>query len=76
MSYNLTNRIICTTCISVDGIWSSWTSWNECDFTCGGGLRYRNRTCTEPIPQYGGEYCSGNDTDVSTCNENPCPGKK
>jgi len=75
ISYKLNNRILCTTYISVDGIWSSWTAWNDCDSTCGGGRQSRNRTCTEPAPQYGGDYCSGNDTDVSTCNDNLCPGK-
>lgn len=57
----------------VDGNWSGWSEWEECSITCGGGLMARNRTCSNPEPQYGGKYCTGNDTNISDCADNPCP---
>ena len=61
--------------IKVNGNWSEWGVWKECTVTCGGGNSTRSRTCTEPLPQHGGEYCPGNDTEVDNCNDNPCPSK-
>ncbi|VDH96262.1 Hypothetical predicted protein [Mytilus galloprovincialis] len=57
----------------IDGNWSEWSEWEECSITCGGGLMARNRTCSNPEPQYGGKYCTGNDTNISDCADNPCP---
>ncbi|VDI00055.1 Hypothetical predicted protein, partial [Mytilus galloprovincialis] len=57
----------------IDGNWSDWSEWEECSATCGGGLKPRNRTCSKPEPQFGGKYCTGNDTNTSYCAENPCP---
>ncbi|XP_076099012.1 SCO-spondin-like isoform X4 [Mytilus galloprovincialis] len=57
----------------IDGNWSGWSEWDECSITCGGGLMARNRTCSNPEPQYGGKYCTGNDTNISDCADNPCP---
>ncbi|KAJ8321738.1 hypothetical protein KUTeg_000209 [Tegillarca granosa] len=42
----------------VDGEWTSWTSWDTCTVTCGGGTQGRTRTCTNPAPQYGGADCA------------------
>lgn len=60
---------------TVDGNWSTWGGWQECSVTCGGGDKTRNRTCTDPIPQYSGEDCHGNDTEVAICNAILCPSK-
>ncbi|CAC5418366.1 Adhesion G protein-coupled receptor B2,Coadhesin,Thrombospondin-1,Adhesion G protein-coupled receptor B1,Mucin-like protein,Hemicentin-1,Adhesion G protein-coupled receptor B3,Thrombospondin-2 [Mytilus coruscus] len=57
----------------IDGNWSGWSEWKECSVTCGGGLKTRNRTCSNPEPQFGGKYCTGNDTHISDCEDNPCP---
>ncbi|CAG2239285.1 Hemicentin-1,Coadhesin,Adhesion G protein-coupled receptor B3,Thrombospondin-2,Thrombospondin-1,Mucin-like protein,Adhesion G protein-coupled receptor B1 [Mytilus edulis] len=57
----------------VDGNWSGWSEWEECSVSCGGGLKTRNRTCTQPEPLFGGKYCIGNDTNISECADNPCP---
>jgi hypothetical protein len=57
----------------VNGDWSEWSEWEECSVTCGGGSKTRNRTCTEPEPQYGGNNCTGHDTNYTSCNAYPCP---
>jgi len=57
----------------VNGDWSEWSEWEECSVTCGGGNKTRNRTCTEPEPQYGGNNCTGHDTNYTSCNDYPCP---
>ncbi|XP_046331615.2 SCO-spondin-like [Haliotis rufescens] len=62
----------------VHGGWSEWASTaTPCSATCGGGSRSvsRGRTCTNPTPAYGGGYCAGSASDVTSqvCNTEPCP---
>ncbi|XP_027054273.1 mucin-like protein [Pocillopora damicornis] len=61
----------------VNGGYSAWTAYGDCSKTCGGGEQTRERTCTNPPPQYGGKDCSGLGPSSSTrsCNEGQCPGK-
>ena len=40
--------------------------------TCGGGVKWRNRTCVGPF--YGGQECQGAQVDNTTCNSHNCPG--
>lgn len=61
-------------CITVDGGWSTWTAWSACSMTCGFAERLRNRTCTNPSPQWGGKYCEGVHIKSDACKENDCPG--
>lgn len=61
--------------ISVHGGWGSWGSWGYCPVTCGGGTRYRYRSCNNPTPMYGGYICYGSSSDSVYCNTNGCPGK-
>ena len=61
-----------------DGGWTLWSEWTECDRSCGGGRRERLRTCTNPVPQFGGESCRGlgyveAEIEMLLCNEIPCP---
>uniref|UniRef100_A0A7N6C397 Uncharacterized protein n=1 Tax=Anabas testudineus TaxID=64144 RepID=A0A7N6C397_ANATE len=56
----------------VDGHWSGWTEWSECDAQCGGGVKQRNRTCTAPPPKNGGRECEGMTLQSQTCNSQPC----
>jgi hypothetical protein len=63
-----------------DEVWTKYfkingknCEWEECSVTCGGGNKTRNRTCTEPEPQYGGDNCTGHDTNYTSCNDYPCP---
>lgn len=57
---------------TVDGSWTAWSSWSSCPVTCGIGNIQRQRTCTDPSPQYNGADCAGNTTDTSTCNLPSC----
>lgn len=63
----------CMYIFSVNGSWSAWSLWNGCTTTCGGGRNTRNRTCTNPSPQYGGEHCKGSTTDDVLCGMLLCP---
>ncbi|CAH1773844.1 unnamed protein product [Owenia fusiformis] len=64
-----------TTCSTepcpVDGDWSLWSGWSDCNTTCGGGKRQKYRFCTES--QHGGNDCEGPDTLFESCNEHNCP---
>ena len=61
--------------ILVDGNWTEWSSWTECSTSCGGGIMSRNRTCSDPEPQFNGLDCSDINTEKDSCNENHCPSK-
>ena len=58
--------------LEVDGDWSEWCTFTPCSVTCGGGVRYRNRTCTNPPPQSGGQDCLGPSSELQKCNTESC----
>ncbi|XP_052778494.1 uncharacterized protein LOC128215934 [Mya arenaria] len=58
----------------INGIWSDWAAWGACDVTCGNGTMTRSRSCDNPQPEFGGEDCVGNATDVTECPDTCCPG--
>ena len=61
----------------VDGNWSSWGVYGDCSVKCGGGIRRRSRSCTNPKPSNGGRSCRGSSTQTVTCNMDiPCDGKQ
>ncbi|XP_045160489.2 SCO-spondin-like [Mercenaria mercenaria] len=55
----------------LDGVWSEWTAWEDCNATCEGGIRTRTRTCIGPL--HGGEECNGTSEENEICNSDPCP---
>ncbi|XP_068752195.1 uncharacterized protein [Montipora capricornis] len=59
----------------INGNYSQWTGFTSCTLSCGSGKRYRNRTCTNPEPKYGGLNCSvlGPNQEFEDCNTKPCP---
>ncbi|UJR30136.1 hypothetical protein I4U23_017677 [Adineta vaga] len=68
----------------VDGGFSSWTQWSTCSKPCGTGQMTRSRLCNNPSPSIpepeitledpllAGKNCTGDYTQVKTCNEQAC----
>lgn len=52
--------------------WSEWGPWSECTATCGGGMQYQTRTCTNPAPIYNAPGCTGNIIQSRPCNTGAC----
>ena len=59
----------------VDGNYSNWSEFGECDKSCSGGLKKRKRKCNNPTPVGDGNNCSvlGPSVDWRSCNSQPCP---
>ena len=57
-----------------DGGWTRWTPWTTCSRRCGGGIQTRSRSCTNPQPSNGGEYCEGKSLERRPCNSQECAG--
>ncbi|XP_069790895.1 semaphorin-5B isoform X2 [Narcine bancroftii] len=59
---------------SRNGGWTLWASWAPCSTTCGIGFQVRQRSCSNPMPRYGGRVCVGQSREERFCNENTaCP---
>ena len=56
----------------VDGEWAEWDNWTECSVSCGNGTVQRRRACSDPLPDNGGLYCNGSDTEIEQCSLDPC----
>ena len=65
---------VCKSIILVDGVWSGWVSWSDCDVTCGSGTQSRGRSCDNPAPANGGDVCSGSAVETTQCTLDICPG--
>ena len=59
----------------VDGGWSAYGKYGQCTKKCGGGVKIRSRTCTNPKPAHGGEPCTGKSEETASCNTKQCPGE-
>ncbi|XP_070582937.1 LOW QUALITY PROTEIN: SCO-spondin-like [Erythrolamprus reginae] len=58
----------------LDGGWSSWGRWSPCSRTCGDGVQYLFRECSNPPPQNGGRGCAGAGERQRPCrNPEECP---
>jgi len=55
--------------VTVDGGWTEWQELSSCSVTCGEGIIYRERTCTNPPTQYGGLECQGPAESALTCTQ-------
>ncbi|XP_075884531.1 A disintegrin and metalloproteinase with thrombospondin motifs 18 [Nelusetta ayraudi] len=58
---------------AVNGQWSAWSQWSDCSRTCGGGVMFRERSCSSPRPQNSGKFCPGSSRLNQLCNTRPCP---
>ncbi|XP_053397886.1 adhesion G protein-coupled receptor B1-like [Mercenaria mercenaria] len=56
----------------VNGGFSDWGIWSACTKTCGGGTHSRTRSCTNPLPAFGGSVCNGETSQTEACNEQTC----
>ncbi|WAR25855.1 CADN-like protein [Mya arenaria] len=57
----------------MNGNWSDWSMWSQCDVTCESGHAHRWRNCSNPAPQPGGNICTGVDSESRACKLNECP---
>lgn len=54
------------------GGWTEWSKWSSCNSTCGKeAVKTRKRTCSNPVPAFGGQICIGQDKEVVPCIDNP-----
>ncbi|XP_060582447.1 hemicentin-1-like [Ruditapes philippinarum] len=67
---------VCIPGACTDGVWSNWGSWGSCSHSCGGGIKSRSRTCTNPRPSMLGRYCDGDSNQMTPCSRTLCPDKK
>ncbi len=42
-----------------NGGFTAWSEPGECSRSCGGGIRFKTRTCTNPKPSLNGADCDG-----------------
>jgi hypothetical protein len=56
----------------IDGKWTQWTEWGDCDQECGPGKSKRSRTI-EIQPQFGGKPLEGPMEGDKDCDLGPCP---
>ena len=52
---------------SVDGGWTSWSSWFTCEQVTGEKCQCRTRTCTQPTPRFNGRSCQGSNVEITRC---------
>eukprot|EP00090_Calanus_glacialis_P040812 TRINITY_DN7141_c0_g1_i1.p1 TRINITY_DN7141_c0_g1~~TRINITY_DN7141_c0_g1_i1.p1 ORF type:complete len:514 (-),score=67.49 TRINITY_DN7141_c0_g1_i1:139-1680(-) len=60
--------------ININGNWSPWSTVNTpCNASCGGGVKVKVRSCTNPRPQgMDAADCQGIDKEFFPCNMEPC----
>jgi len=54
-------------CVAVNGGWSAWQNWQDCNASCGDGWMVRKRYCNNPPPAYNGEDCGKDNSEYGTC---------
>ena len=58
----------------VDCKWGTWTNWDLCTRSCGGGMQGRTRAILVP-ERNGGKRCVGDPLEMRNCNMQPCQSK-
>ncbi|XP_046839088.1 A disintegrin and metalloproteinase with thrombospondin motifs 3-like [Xenia sp. Carnegie-2017] len=62
-------------CKGQNGGLSPWSAPGECTRSCGGGVRFKTRTCTNPKPSLNGRDCDGETQELAAkewCNIQSC----
>lgn len=59
----------------VPAAWSPWSSWRSCSRSCGGGTRWRVRSCRNRSPFSIRTACRGSRVQTQRCNTNSCRGR-
>uniref|UniRef100_A0A3Q3VSR5 Complement component C7 n=1 Tax=Mola mola TaxID=94237 RepID=A0A3Q3VSR5_MOLML len=49
----------------IHGSWTCWSVWSSCS----GARRSRHRSCSNPSPQNGGQFCTGESSETSNCED-------
>uniref|UniRef100_A0A3B3BIE7 Hemicentin 1 n=1 Tax=Oryzias melastigma TaxID=30732 RepID=A0A3B3BIE7_ORYME len=71
---NLLGSVLVRVTLTVrHGGYSEWSEWCSCTVSCGAGIQKRLRQCNNPLPANGGRHCAGSDTEIRSCQGNPCP---
>ena len=61
--------------LTVHGGFSPWSQWSHCAVTCGGALKRRQRSCSNPKPMFGGRNCLGERLQTRRCGTEACSGE-
>ena len=51
--------------------WGEWSSWSDCNKSCGTGKRSRSRNCNNGSA--GDQGCEGDKRETQNCNTQDCP---
>ena len=65
----MVRNVRCIISKQVDGNWAPWTLVKPCGGFCELNVTIFNRTCTDPIPRFGGDDCQGEAEMTESCNE-------
>ena len=59
-------------------MWAQWSIWSTCSekSICLKGISKRERTCSSPAPNKGGDECLGKKEESVKCPVNKCQGKQ
>jgi len=56
----------------VDGGWGPYGKYSSCSLSCGGGVKFAERSCNSPRPSNSGRYCIGKKKKFRPCNLQKC----
>ena len=51
--------------IGIDGDLTDWSAPGQCSRSCGGGVQFKTKTCTDPKPSLNGRDCDGTTKEIA-----------